>query len=246
MSQKPLLYLVPGLLSDADVWAPQQEALAAQAELRVPDLRGLDSLEAMARRVLEEAPERFSLAGHSMGGRVAFEVARLAPAAGKTIERFAVLDSAVHPVGRGEAEKRQALLELATREGMAALAQAWTPPMLHPERRADAALLARIAAMVQRFTLDEYRAQVRALLGRADQRPVLDLLRRQPVLLVCGERDEWSPVFQHRAMQNRLGPSQLAVVYRAGHMVTLEEPEQTSAILLRWLQDPELYNAAAH
>ena len=43
------------------------------------DYGSLDSIPAMAEAVLRTAPERFSIAGHSMGGRVALEIYRLAP-----------------------------------------------------------------------------------------------------------------------------------------------------------------------
>ena len=77
---KPTLLLLPGLMCDAAVWAPQVQALSGNARCVVPDYGLRDTLTAMAEHVLATAPaERFSLAGHSMGGRVALEVLRLAP-----------------------------------------------------------------------------------------------------------------------------------------------------------------------
>ncbi|MDA9909205.1 hypothetical protein N9E57_01635 [Gammaproteobacteria bacterium] len=68
MTSKPLVYLLPGLLCDESVWQYQQEALADRAEIRIPDFSGLDSLLAMAEKVLADAPDKFSVVGHSMGG----------------------------------------------------------------------------------------------------------------------------------------------------------------------------------
>jgi pimeloyl-ACP methyl ester carboxylesterase len=70
MDQRPIIYLLPGLLCDQDVWQHQSAALSQHAEVRIPDFKGLDSLEKMADLVLDEAPEQFSVIGHSMGGRV--------------------------------------------------------------------------------------------------------------------------------------------------------------------------------
>ncbi|MEO8122296.1 MAG: alpha/beta fold hydrolase, partial [Rhodoferax sp.] len=93
---KPTLMLLSGLMCDAAVWAPQCAALQAQAQCVVPDYGLRDSLAAMAQQVLAEAPtERFSLAGHSMGGRVALEVLRLAP---QRVERLALLDTGTQPL----------------------------------------------------------------------------------------------------------------------------------------------------
>ncbi len=61
------LILVPGLLCDERVFAPQLPALAARTAVRVAQTRLDDRLGAMAERLLAEAPERFALAGLSMG-----------------------------------------------------------------------------------------------------------------------------------------------------------------------------------
>src|SRR5689334_19781281 len=99
----PLL-LLPGLMCDKRIWAPQ---LAAFPGAISAAYGGADSLPEMARRALAMAPERFSLVGHSMGGRVALEVFRQAP---ERVERIAIFSTGVHGVRPGEPEKRHALL----------------------------------------------------------------------------------------------------------------------------------------
>ena len=118
---KSAVYLLPGLLSDEAVWRAQERRLSATHDVRVPRFFGFSSLTDMARAVLAEAPERFALAGHSMGGRVALEIVRLAPG---RVERLALLNTGIHGVREGEAERRQVLVDLAYRDGMAALAAA--------------------------------------------------------------------------------------------------------------------------
>ena len=71
--------LLPGLVCDATVWEHARQPLAARTDVHVAQHGTLDSLGAMAEKVLREAPSRFALAGHSMGGRVALEVWRRAP-----------------------------------------------------------------------------------------------------------------------------------------------------------------------
>ena len=66
----------PGLCTPA-AWAPQIAAFEAERQVIVPDFRGYDSFEAMARGSAGTgARRRFAVAGHSMGGRVALEVFR--------------------------------------------------------------------------------------------------------------------------------------------------------------------------
>jgi pimeloyl-ACP methyl ester carboxylesterase len=100
---KPTLILLPGLLCDRTVWEPQIAALSPRCTIQVADFWGLDSFDAMADRVLADAPPRFALAGHSMGGRVALEIMRKAP---ERVERLALLSTGVHPVLPNEAAPR--------------------------------------------------------------------------------------------------------------------------------------------
>lgn len=70
MSRLPLL-LLPGLLCDGGLWRAQIAAVADLAAVTVADLTLDDSIEAMTNRALNTMPERFAVAGMSMGGYVA-------------------------------------------------------------------------------------------------------------------------------------------------------------------------------
>ncbi len=78
MARTPLL-LLPGLLCDERLYGPQLAGLADVAEMAVADLTGDTSIEAMAQRVLADAPASFALVGLSMGGYVALEIVHRAP-----------------------------------------------------------------------------------------------------------------------------------------------------------------------
>lgn len=230
MGSKPVVFLLPGLLCDETVWRHQIGALAPQFDVRVPDFRGMDDFREMARLVLQEAPERFSVVGHSMGGRVAMELMAMVPG---RIDRFVVMDLGVHAVQPGEREQRMVLVHLAEQLGMEALADVWIPPMVARHRQADAALIGEIRAMVLRSTPEIYRGQIEAALKREDQSLYLPHIRHK-ALLVCGELDEWSPVAQHQAILDELPDAELAVIPGAGHMVTMEQPEAVNQVLLDW------------
>src|SRR3984957_14802613 len=79
--KQPLL-LLSGLLCDETIWADIPEGPRDAADVRVISFRGFSSIPAMAEHVLATAPERFAVAGHSMGGRVALEVVRSAQRGG--------------------------------------------------------------------------------------------------------------------------------------------------------------------
>jgi pimeloyl-ACP methyl ester carboxylesterase len=116
----------------------------------------------MAEHVLAMAPERFAVAGHSMGGRVALEVLRSAP---PRISGLALLNTGVHTVRDGELQSRSRLLRLAYERGMSALAAEWLPPMMAGGGR-TVKLMPRLIAMVERSTPESYAGQINALLNR--------------------------------------------------------------------------------
>ncbi len=231
MAERPTLYLLPGLLCDATVWAAQVAGLSDIAELRTPDFLGQDSITGMAAGVLATAPARFAVAGHSMGARVALEIVRLAP---ERVTHLALLDTGTHARAPGEAEKRQVLVDLAARDGMAALAERWLPPMVHPDRLSDAAFMAGLRAMVQRATPDIYAGQIRALLGRPDAEAGLAAITC-PVLIGVGRQDAWSPPAQHAAMARLVAQATYVVFEESGHMAPLEAPAAVTAALRAWL-----------
>lgn len=234
MSERPVLYFLPGLLCDETVFVPQVEGLSDIADVRVADYRGLDSIEAMAQSVLDAAPERFSIAGFSMGGRVAFQIMAMAP---ERIERFCAFDTGTPPLGEGEEAKRQAVIDLAYEKGMEALADAWLPPMLHPDKRADAAFTAPLRAMVLRFTPELHEKQIRALINRPDARPVLPTIKC-PTLIACGRDDAWSTPPAHEAMAAAIPGARLAIIDHSGHFLPVEQPEAFNAALRDWMSLP--------
>ena len=230
-STSTTLCLLPGLLCDATVWEPQAAALAARGEVHVADLWGLNSFPAMAEKVLAETSGPLAVVGHSMGARVAFEMWRLQP---ERVERLALLSTGFHPPGPNEEPKRMALVKLGYDQGMAAVADRWLPPMVHPDRVHDEALMAPLRAMVCRATPEIFEGQQRAGLSRPDAGPYLDQIAC-PTLILVGLQDGWSPVSQHEEMARRIKGSRLAPVEHSGHMVTVEQPEAVNAALLEWL-----------
>lgn len=232
----PTLVLVPGLMCDAAVWAPLLPSLSAHRQCVVVDHGDSADLADMAMRLLSVAPPQFALAGHSMGGRVALEVCRLAP---QRVSHLALMDTghaarAAGAAGDEEARKRQALLDKARTQGLRAMAAEWVQGMVHPQRLADQALISAILDMFERKTADIFERQIRALLGRPDATAVLQRLS-MPTLVQCGRQDSWANVVQHKALQALVPHARLDIIEDAGHMAPMEQPTAVAASLLRSL-----------
>jgi pimeloyl-ACP methyl ester carboxylesterase len=231
MADKTVLFLIPGLLCDEYIWRHQVAGLAHIADVRIPDITGFSSIEAMANHILHDAPTAFSLVGHSMGARVALEMYRAAP---ERIEKMALLDTGTHPIRPGEREKRMDLLHLARQDGMRALAAQWLPPMVSHELAPDSIIMADLFSMVERMTPEIFETQIIALLGRRDAAEVLPLIHC-PLLVGVGRQDVWSPPSQHEDIVAAVPHSRYVIFENSGHMSPVEAPEAVTAALCGWL-----------
>jgi pimeloyl-ACP methyl ester carboxylesterase len=231
MAAKIPLILLPGLICDGALWARQVAALADIAEPLVADLTRDESLPAMARRALAEAPRRFALAGLSMGGYLAQEIMRQAP---ERVTRLALLDTSARADTPERAALRRGLIELAQKGEFKGITPRLLPQWIHPDRLHDAALTREIMAMTQRVGRDAYLRQMKAIMGRPDRRADLPRIA-VPALVLCGREDQSTPLALHEEIAALIPGATLVVVERCGHLSTMERPDEVSAALRRWL-----------
>lgn len=226
------LVLAPGLMCDAAVWQAQIAAFETQRSIQVVDYGLLDSLPAMAAQLLQQAPPTFALAGHSMGGRVALEVMRLAP---ERVTHLALLDTGCHALPEGEAAAKEramrlGFLRLAQESGVAAMARSWLRNMVHPDRLSDVQLVETITNMFARKSVEVFAAQINALLTRPEAFPLLAQIRC-PTLVLCGNEDVNSPPAANLEMAGAIAGDQLDIIPHCGHMAPMERPEAVNDAL---------------
>lgn len=219
----PTVLLIPGLVSDAYVWT----GVTARLPSLVADVTSQTSIPQMASDLLANHAGRLILIGHSMGGRVAMEMARMAPG---RIAGMALLNTGMHPKREGEEAKRQAMIDLAYGQGMAALAAQWLPGMMNAAPNAD--LVAGLAEMVCRMTPEIHERQLRALLSRPDASA--SLTYRGPILLITGRQDIWSPIAQHQDIARLCPQARLEIIEDAGHFAPVEQSETVAKLVADW------------
>jgi pimeloyl-ACP methyl ester carboxylesterase len=230
--EKPLL-LLPGLLCDRRLYAPQIAALSDIAEISVPDLTRDESFSSMARRILADAPPSFAVAGLSMGGYVAQEIMRQAP---ERVSRLALLDTSARGDTPEQAQRRRDFIALSQKGQFHGVTPQLLPNLIHPDRMNDKALTDTIYAMAESVGAEGFRHQEIAILGREDGRQ--DLARIMvPTLVLCGRDDRLTPPKLAEEMSVLIPQSKLVIIEWCGHLSTLERPEQVNDALREWLTD---------
>src|SRR5512142_447043 len=181
MAESLPLVLVPGLTCTARLYAPQVVALWRYGPVTVADHRRDADIKAIAARILKDAPPRFSLAGLSFGGYIAFEIMRQAPA---RVARLALLDTSARPDTPEQTAGRKAQIAMAQSGRYGEIADLSIPRYLHSNRQKDPAMTGLVRQMIDETGQDAFVRQLQAIMSRPDSRPFLSSIRCSALVLV--------------------------------------------------------------
>jgi len=231
MAEKTHLVLVPGLLCSPALWAPQVAGLSDIADITIADHTRHDSMAAIAESILAEAPQRFALAGLSMGGYIAQQIVLQSP---ERVTRLALLDTGSRADTPERIERRLQLNDMARREGVARVQQELMPLLIHTDRLADKAFVDLIVQMAVDTGVEAFLRQHAALMARGDNRPLLPDIRC-PTLVLIGRQDILTPLELSEEIAAAIPGAQLEIIDDSGHLSTLEQPDAVNRTLRRWL-----------
>jgi pimeloyl-ACP methyl ester carboxylesterase len=191
-----------------------------------------DNIGAIARRILAEAPPRFALAGHSMGGYIAFEIMRQAP---ERVAKLALLNTQARPDTPEAVERRRAQIAAVEAGGFSSGIEAMYRVFVHPSRRDDAALRKVVREIADDVGPDAFVRQLIAITGRTDSRPSLAWIKC-PTLVLTGDEDNTIPNSMSAEIANGIPRAKLTIIPNCGHLPQLEQPEATANALVEWLR----------
>jgi pimeloyl-ACP methyl ester carboxylesterase len=197
------------------------------------DHRRHDNVAAIAAHILATAPPRFALVGLSMGGYIAFAIAREAP---ERVARLALLDTSARPDTAEQSERRRGMIALAEGGRFSELPDLLFPVFVHRNRQGDEALRAIVRTMAEETGPQAFVRQQRAIMTRPDCRPLLSSVRC-PTLVLVGDGDELTPPALSEEIAAGIASAQLVRVPDCGHLSTLERPEAVNRALVEWLKE---------
>ncbi len=232
MSEKERLVLVPGLLCNERLWAPQISHFKDRYVCEVPDLTQEDRIEKLAISVLKRVRGKFNLVGLSMGGYVALEIMRMAP---ERVKRLALIDTKARADSPEQKRRRRGLLALAGRGKFKGVTPHLMPLLIHPDRMEDVALTEEIYKMAEEVGQAAFVRQQTAILDRESHLNVLPEIKC-PTQVICGRQDLITPLDCAEEIHSGISESELLTVENCGHLSNMEEPELVNKTLDNWLQ----------
>jgi pimeloyl-ACP methyl ester carboxylesterase len=227
------IVLIPGLAGSPRIYAPVLPALWTFGPVTVANHIRDDNMPAIARRILAEAPPRFALAGHSMGGYIAFEILRQAP---DRVAKLALINTQARPDSSEASERRNRQIAQAESGQLHAVLDVLYPGFVHPSRREDPRLQRVVHEMGDDVGADGFMRQQRAIIARADSRPTLAEIGC-PTLVISGDSDNTIPNSLSQEMADGIRGARLVIIPDCGHLPQIEQPQATAEALAGWLRN---------
>jgi pimeloyl-ACP methyl ester carboxylesterase len=225
------LVLLPGMLGDGRLWDGVAPALEGRATPRIGRIDLDDSVAEIAESVLAAAPERFALAGHSLGAIVALETVRRAPG---RVTRLALLNATARRASEAQVDAWATLRERTEGGEFVDVAREFARVNLPRDGARDSTLEEQMEAMALGVGAAGFLRQLSAQRTRPDLRPSLPDVD-VPTLVVSGAEDQVCP----RPLQDELAAAirdaEHVTVEGAGHMTPLEAPGSVGEHLVAWL-----------
>ena len=233
MAEPLPIVLIPGLNCSARLYAEQIPALWRFGPIEIADHTRDASMDAIAARILRDAPPRFALAGLSMGGYLALTIMRQAP---ERVQKLALLDTSARPETPEQSARRKPQIALAESGRFAEIPALQFPFFVHRSRQGDEALRARVRRMAEETGAQVFLRQQQAITTRPDARPLLAAIKC-PTLVLVGDGDALTPPALSREIADGIAGSRLVIVADCGHLSTMEQPEAVNKALVEWMKD---------
>jgi pimeloyl-ACP methyl ester carboxylesterase len=227
------LVLLPGMMCDARLFGPQIAVLSGMYTLHLPPLGGAESMTVLAAQILADAPPRFALAGLSMGGIVAMNILAQAP---DRVLKIALMDT--NPSAESPTVQARRIPQIARvlSGGLDTVMRDEMKPLYLADTPQRAEILDLCMDMARSLGPQVFARQSRALANRPDRTGTLRTFKGS-ALVLAGEHDIPCPRDRHDLMHALMPQSRLAIIAGAGHLPTLEKPDETTTELMRWLEE---------
>ena len=226
--KKRRLVLVPGLLCTAQLFENQILALQKICDIEVANTFGSNSILEMARKILENETSEFVICGLSMGGYVAQMVAHLAP---EKVIGMGLLSTSGRADSEEKKKQRQMLIELSKLGKFKGVTPRLLPKLLSAKAIKDKILVQKVIEMAIAVGQTNFTLQQQAIIERPDFRPYAESAK-MPVEVLVGEKDQLTPPYLAKELNNLFMNSHLTILPDVGHLSSMEAPDKVTEVLI--------------
>lgn len=230
MPGMPIVF-IPGLMTTCRIYQHQIEDLGQRHPVLLANHWSAPTMREIATQILAVAPEKFALAGTSMGGYAALEIVRQAP---NRVASLALMSTSAKPDAPERSKGRREQVAAARKaNNMRAGTKALWPKLVHPARHEDHPLLTMFIEMAEQLGVDAFDRQIEAIISREDSRPLLSTIKI-PTLVVIGKDDALIPPDDGKEIAAGIPGAKLEEIENAGHMCMTERPEAVTKALVKF------------
>ena len=238
------LVLVHGFPLDNRIWESQIANLSDKYRVIAPDLPGFGksqpprpfTMQSLADTIHEFATQvkatPFVLAGLSMGGYMSFAYERKYPT---TLKALILVDTKAEADTTEGKAGRDKMIQTARTSGSPAIAAAMLPKMLAPQSQQNRPqLVQQVKAIMEACPPQTIEYALAAMRDREDYRDCCPSVAL-PTLIIVGDADAITPPAVAEAMNKSIPHSKLTIIKGAGHLSTMEQPEQINQAMRQFL-----------
>ena len=226
------LILIPGLLCDKRLWQHQLDVLGDMVDITIGETRLDETINSMAARILEDAPDKFALAGLSMGGYIAQEIMRQAP---ERVEKLALLNTSAIADDAAQIKRRKGLIQLVKMGRFKGVTPRLLPMLIHHDALENSQITSVITDMATNIGQNTFINQQKAILSRIDSRDDLKDINID-TLIICGRQDEITPIEIMQEIHDNIKKSNFHIIENCGHLSPLEQPKTVTNLMCDWLK----------
>ncbi len=222
---KPPLILLSGLLSNRILWEHQNRYLSDIASIQIIS-SSLSTPEEMVQAILDKAPPKFSLAGHSMGGWLCLEIMRVAPS---RVNRLCLLNTTAQMDSEEKKKRRQQMIQNAEKGQFPKIAKEIADAFV-----VNQSVKNNVEKMFLEVGKDAFIHQQKSMLIREESQSILTHISC-PTLVIHAAQDKNFSLEEHKELANQIQNAKLAVIEDSGHMSPMEMPQAVTTLLRFWL-----------
>ena len=239
----PPLVLVHGFLGSSDMWSPQVDFFKNDFRVIAPALPGFgksnnlnscDSIECMAKAILDllekKEIENYNLLGHSMGGMIAQEIAKIA---GDKILKLICYGTGPRGNIPGRFETIDQSRERLKINGLKVTAHRIAKTWFVEEDKSKYFYLCDEAGKQTSIEATD-----NGLVAMKNWNGVENLKNiKNETLIIWGDQDKAYNFNQVETLNNKISNSDLKIIRGCSHNVHLEKPEEFNIILKKFLKN---------